>query len=871
MHRTSSVTREHVPAYSLFAQLLASERLRVSIDRSATTASFAPVERMLTLPSWSGFSDEAWLLFISHEVGHALFTPATAFSHPQFTALVAQYGQAAVQNVVNVFEDIRIERLVRERYRGLSGVFSRGYHALVGARFFGFASLTPAEWMQRQLLDRVNLYAKVGGLLRLSLDDAREIAWYNAAVQTQTYEDVLTLVATVMAELTEQQRQSAAQPQAGQSAPTDALPSSAAQPSSDASPDAAPSADGSQTPTPDASSAQAQDRSAAAQDAQDSTASSASGAPSEDGPEAPVPPSTASSGQDTPASAQPGPATSPFEIDSQVQAEDTLRRSANRARWNDAAVQHILPANTDYLHLNDVSLHEMLSSWEALPAQRVYLREQVLSQRREQSSILASMIAAFRANQSAWRQRRVQVAKTGSIDPTKLSQYKLTEDLFLRRQSLPEAQHHGFVLHIDWSGSMEGNMTTVLWQVLHLIWFAESIAVPVRVYAFSNAGPDTPAYRDTTIPHWLRERGRLLELYDSTAPAAVKQDAQALLFALVVRFSAALTYVGGQDGYYFRERGSRLPKSLVALGPSLAAYLQSHTSAEVHALFGHPYIGMGGTPLHHALLASVDTVRAFRQRHRIEQCISVWLTDGDDTDGVPVDSGSTEETRSYRASRVHFDPRRTNQHGHSALFDPRSGRRFEVTDGRGLSALFALHRALTGATVICIDITDQPLVSYRRVASRTTLESLASQVGTGLVATGGRRIRARIEKQTRKRVVMRSQQGSFEETGLMLVTSRQYPEIGADAYLVTHHGWWVADDAFSKRAAAKVTDASTSRTWFEAEDDDDADIDETDDGLSLNPVKLNTALLETSGAVAMRRFADLLVPYMAVGRDDATV
>jgi len=46
----------------------------------------------------------------------------------------------------------------------------------------------------------------------------------------------------------------------------------------------------------------------------------------------------------------------------------------------------------------------------------------------------------------------------------------------------------------------------------------------------------------------------------------------------------------------------------------------------------------------------VDTVRAFRQRHRIEQCVSVWLTDGEDTDGLPVEAGNVDgPTRSSRA------------------------------------------------------------------------------------------------------------------------------------------------------------------------------------------------------------------------------
>lgn len=887
---SSSLTREHVPAYSLFAQLLAAERLRVTIERSAKTASFAPAERVLTLPSWSGFSDDAWLLFISHEVGHALFTPSNAFTHPTFVALARRYGQAATGGVVNVFEDIRIERMIREKYRGLSSVFSRGYHALLGSGFFGFPhdEMTPATWAERAVLDRVNLYAKVGGLLRFPLSDAQEMSWYTAALHTHTYDDVLTLVAAVMATLTEEQRTSAAH-MCSQTQPKTASNGETAT--------GRQSSQGEQhtAPSHEASTGQETPTRASAQDEQHHQHSpSADAAPSNDSNAAsnatdPSSESGAQTASETPST----PKANPFHIASQEHAREMLNRSVYNTWWCDSPRQHMLPANTEHLHWNDVSLREMVAAWQAPESRsstdnqfRALMRELVASQRREQSSILASMISAFRANQSAWQHRRVQVAKTGSIDPTKLAQYKLIEDLFLRRKTLPEAQNHGFVLHIDMSGSMEPKLSTVLWQVLHLVWFAESIKVPVRVYGFSNMGPDTEEYRakHAHTPGGLKEMGRLIEWYDSMAPAAVKLDAQALMLTMVLRYSSSFGYSHGstepvvfrKESYYSR---GLVPKALIPVGELVASKMNAGkaTHGDFQRLFYHPYVVLGGTPLFFGLLSSVDTVRAFRQRHRIEQCVSVWLTDGEDTDGVPVEAG---DSTSWRDRRAMFSSRRVNASaGQPALIDPRSGRRFEVTEGRGLAALFALHRALTGATVICIDISATPLASYQRVVSRTVLQTLAAQVTTseaGVAVRGRRTMKPRVEKQTRKRVIVRAQRGTFEETGLMLITNRQYPEIGADAYLVTHPDWWASNDEFSSRQANAAIASSIHRDWQDEnnpEDSEDADsqvLDEVDP-LTTNRVKLAAALLQTSGEVAMRRFADLLVPYMASGREDATV
>ena len=555
--KTSVLSQSHVPSYSLFAQLLASERLRVTVDRRAKTASFSPEARILTLPSWSNFDNDAWLLFIAHEVGHALFTPADSFTRESFTSLATKYGHNAVLGVANVFEDVRIERLVREKYRGLAGTFSRGYHSLMNREFFGFTSQTivPA-WASKTVLDRINIYAKVGGLLRLSLTEAQEIAWYNRALRAETFDDVMVLVAEVMSQLTEQQRQQAAQAaqnnQPSQGSQGNASQSS--QPAQSQPTQGQPSQDGQPQPSQEQNGEPSQDAAPSneSQDGQPQSSQEQNGEPSQDGQpsqssqEQNAQPSQGGQPSQEPQSAQ----GDPFSIASQQAADQSLRNSIDRTNENSTVV---LPMSTAHLHYNDRSVEDMLAAWKATPNEREIFRQIVHQQRREQSSILASMIAAFRANQAAWQSRRVQVSRSGVIDTVKLSQYKLTEDLFLRRRSLPEAQNHGFVLHVDWSGSMEGKMSVVLWQVLHLIWFAESIKVPVSVYAFSNSGNDTTKaseYRKLCYEQYQHpEKGRLLELYRSNAPASVKQEAQAFLLALAVRFSGVSAVLNSANYY----------------------------------------------------------------------------------------------------------------------------------------------------------------------------------------------------------------------------------------------------------------------------------------------------------------------------------
>lgn len=893
----------HVPSYSLFAQLLAGERLTVRVDANLKTAAFSPDSRVLMLPSWSGFSNESWLLFIAHEVGHALYTPADSLTtHPEWLRLTKAHGLAVVKNVINVFEDIRIERLVRNKYRGLSGVFGRGYHSLLSQKFFGFeaAELSDAVWANKQVLDRINLYAKVGTLVRRSLSTSQEIAWYNRALKADTFEEVLTLVEEVILALTEEQKKNLKQEQAGQQSksnqpsqknlPLDGQPSNSPQDASQngQSQDDQSSSE-SQNDAADGSPAQNGQPSQSDQSAQESKESQNGQSSSESQNDKSSTDSKDSSPSQNGQSSSNQPTegqdfgSDPFAIPSQESATAAMYTAAIAGR---SRTDVILPVDTKYLHYNDITVEEMLAEWKAPTDIRAALHQAVLSQRREQSPILASMIASFRANQSAWLARRVQVSRTGAIDTSKLAQYKLTEDLFLRRRSLPEAQNHGFVIHVDWSGSMDGKLATVLWQVLHLIWFAESIKVPVSVYGFSNSGNATPAFLAHRLlvatPGYRRGDGRLLELYRSNTSAAIKQEAQTFLFALALRFAGFGPAV--RSWTTNTEPLATAPRSMRAVATKLIPIVEAKTDEEQRATFFHPYVSLGGTPLYHALFASIDTVRKFRQTHRIEQCISVWLTDGHDTDALNTVDGTIIPTAapSMRGDRYGIGQFGTDSFA-ARLIDPRSGRAFVVETGRTLATMFDVHRALTGATVVCVDITSTPMDSLRRVLSKTELSIAANLLGDEYANTWcsrrrGGRIKAKVIVQTRKRVVMpTSGDGDFSSTGLLLVTRKQYPRIGCDAYLVSHPDWWVNSEVGTKSIKTAAADVlSRSNSSFDPEDDADETL--TEDEMRQwaiderrTPVRLNAALLEQHATVAMRRFAAILVPYMAVGRDDASV
>ena len=842
------------PSTSLFAKLLAEENLHVRVDRTLTTAAFEPETRTLLLPNLSDFDSDAWLLFVAHEVGHAKYTPQDSFSRPDVRALGAQYGADRVRCVINVLEDIRIERQIRARYQGLAGVFAKGYRSLVAQHFFGKS----ADEIQQthptaSLLDRLNLYGKVGALLHLTLVRPADIRWYNAAARAESFDEILTIARDILSSQ-ESQPQQPQQPQQGQSQQDQPQQDQSA--SAQGASDAANAQPGEQEATPDSGEASTEP----------GTTSEATGA--------------------TGVGAAAG-SVDDLTSETMQAAEQFLRHAKSTAQYSNARTV-VLPASFDALRHNDVTLEQVLSGWTMPTDRREVLCDLVRRQRKDASSVLASMVNTFRMYQSAWQSRREESSRTGLLDMTKLSQHKLTDDIFLRRTEVPNAKNHGLVLFIDWSASMENTLATVLSQVLHLIWFAEQIGVPVNVYAFTDvvrkesyASTDMTTATGAFQRYVVDRQPSLVEYYRADASRTTKLNAQAYLLAEIllrgnIQYTRANYVYAGRTG----DLGflSSMPVTVREIATTIVTdddFWSSEQNAYHSSLLTtNPRVHrLGGTPLHSVVLASTDYVRAFRAKHRVEQCVSVWLTDGEDGGGIPS-CYSPEQMMPYAGTSQWQVPSPLHSED-IVLADPTFGRTYRPRKGTTqFSQVLDAHRTRTGATVLVVDITDRPTVSYNRLIAETTLREYANDLqGEAIASYYGRRrrhgyLKHKAVKQTRRAVVLPSSKKSFPETGVFAIDQRDVPALACDAMLVSHPSWWFTTDEessseFDRRAVKRVLDDDA----LLVDDDTTADAAEH----LTRRVKLQSALLSNSRAIGMRKFADLIVPFIATGRDDATV
>ena len=134
------------------AKLMAGENLTV-VHRKTPTAYFDLKYRLLCCPIFKDdISSELYDLFMGHEVGHALWTPYEGV-HSAVTK------NKTLKGYLNVIEDVRIEKNIRNKYQGLRRSFFTAYNELMEMDFFGGKD---KKHQELALIDKINIVNKCG-------------------------------------------------------------------------------------------------------------------------------------------------------------------------------------------------------------------------------------------------------------------------------------------------------------------------------------------------------------------------------------------------------------------------------------------------------------------------------------------------------------------------------------------------------------------------------------------------------------------------------------------------------------------------------------------------------------------------------------
>jgi len=171
----------------IVGKLMSQENISIVHASHYKTASFDLESRTLYLPEFANVSEDVYDLMIGHEVSHALNTPKEGW-HKSTDKKGANF-----KTFLNVVEDARIEKMIQKRFPGLKSSFKKGYKELYDMDLFGIRNKSRKELNDMLLIDRLNLYFKLGQLQSGVSFKKEEIQYVEEMENLKTWKDVVTL------------------------------------------------------------------------------------------------------------------------------------------------------------------------------------------------------------------------------------------------------------------------------------------------------------------------------------------------------------------------------------------------------------------------------------------------------------------------------------------------------------------------------------------------------------------------------------------------------------------------------------------------------------------------------------------------------
>ena len=562
---------------SQLAKLLATEDLIVE-NKKVDTAEFNVHTRVLTLPRWEQASNNVYDSLVAHEVGHALFTPDVDWRETHDIPHV----------FVNVVEDVRIEKLMRRKYAGISKTFYNGYHELSDNDFF---DLDGKDISDLNLADRINIYNKIGSFVDVSFSDA-EKKILSLVESCETFEQVLdasqTLYEYCKDEVNSDDDESSEQV-------------AEVEPTEDGTEEIEANDQGEETEeqefqTPESSTQGSSQYDPVLEDFEDMDMGDAT---QSEEPTVETAESLAEKLKDL--INLDGVENAYVELpklnlDDVIVPNDAIHKVCNDS-WEES-----IAYNKQFIDKKD--FHSEANIFEDVDAEYVQFK-------REAQKEVNYLVKEFECKKAADSYARATTARTGVLDCSKLHTYKHNEDLFKKVTTLADGKNHGLVFILDWSGSMHTVLKDTVKQLYNLIWFCKKVNIPFEVYAFTQEYP---------LVRWDEERGEMARITPYTPKNNMAQVPD--WFSLMNFFSSKVNAKTLDDQL---KNIWRVTSSIMGYG-----YHASHSGYANRYNFRTPLgLNLSGTPLNETLVALHQILPKFKKENKLQKVQCVILTDGE--------------------------------------------------------------------------------------------------------------------------------------------------------------------------------------------------------------------------------------------------
>lgn len=214
------------------------------------------------------------------------------------------------------------------------------------------------------------------------------------------------------------------------------------------------------------------------------------------------------------------------------------------------------------------------------------------------NTLSSQMYQDFIRKQKTKEYQKTRFKKTGIINTKMLANYKIKEDLFIKRSLQYNGNSYGFILLFDMSGSMQNQYISVNYQIILLAKFFRKLKVPFEVYGFC----------------------------DGVSRKAVREGESHLL-----RFLSSNSKMSDFEEHCY--------------------YMLS--MAQDAAIYSNNLYQLSSTPLTNSLHRMIAPTENFINKHNRDICHFIVLTDGQPSDRLPKKEHNRRLILQHR-NRSHF-------------------------------------------------------------------------------------------------------------------------------------------------------------------------------------------------------------------------
>ena len=585
---------------SNLAKLMATENITV-IHKKIPTAYFDVKNRILACPTFKDdMSNELYDLFMGHEVGHALYTP--------YEGLHSTLKQnRTLKGYLNVIEDVRIEKGIKEKYAGLRKSFYKAYDELMQRDFFG---LKGRDLQSLALIDKINLITKCGSRVSIDLNE-EETEWLKKAESCKTWEDVVE----VSEALYNWSKENETRDEEDKTVTTQQIPDF--EDDEEENEEEGNSYDLGQDDDEDDEDEEEVGSSSSNEDGED-----------EEQEESEQIRETGKKG---------GDATD--ENFAQHDDEDGAREALteHNAHNNEdmfvdenARIKTFIDLKKKFKQnpVDDIlySYDKVLNDWrkfrgeegtdqELLKKGETY-RKYLQSKNKK---IVSHMAKEFEMRQTAMRSLKAYTGKSGDLDMNRLAKYQIVDDIFKRVTYIPDGKNHGVNVLLDWSGSISYELEDLIEQSIILAEFCRLVQIPFRVYAFSDQIETEDAY------DYASRGGKLVEF--------LSNEMNSRQYTEMLNNMSLLMLNKFHDDVFYSYTNLK-KKRREEYNKIFGIYIDDENAWDIRYKPGfngshrpHNY-RLGGTPLNHTLVGLRKFLPEFNKKYGIEKSILTVITDG---------------------------------------------------------------------------------------------------------------------------------------------------------------------------------------------------------------------------------------------------